>query len=420
MVSLSVNKQNFYLKVFPEILFIFLIFIDSINGYLQEFVGLYTPIGVFSRSVVLLFCIKFLFVVKHNILLLLFKILLYLYILSLPIWYLYGSPINLYSELNYLFRFIYFFSILFFFYYFRNEFDAFKIVKLIVWASFIIASINIFCFLFNTGIRSYGDDFGFGIKAFYADGNSLGLYMIMSLSLSIWYTFYKKGIYFLISIVITIGTMLIGSRASIFGSILSWVLVVVYFIFRKDRYVSMSKVLKLFFCVFFGGGMIFVGIKIMDFISSFDAYTMERFTIGSIVSPRAKLIDAAKTIISNFDFVQDLIGNGKSGALNLLGSEYLSSGMEKSVEADFHDMILSFGWIFGGMMIILQISIVASIVYSFFKHKNSLTYTLSVIMVMWIAASYMAGHGFNNTMLAPLVGAFYMLSKNDKIISNAK
>ena len=52
----------------------------------------------------------------------------------------------------------------------------------------LIGAINIFSMITQTGILSYSDKFGFGYSGYYADGNALGVYMVLALSLiHIWH-----------------------------------------------------------------------------------------------------------------------------------------------------------------------------------------------------------------------------------------
>ena len=164
-----------------------------------------------------------------------------------------------------------------------------------------------------------------------------------------------------------------------------------------------------------GGGIIIYGIiAVYNFISGFDAYTMERFAIESAVAPRENLIFLGKQVIGDFNWGEVLIGKGFTGGMSALGKLYPSSVEMKSVESDWYDMILSFGWFFGGGMILIQLLLLKGILKAFWKKPSSLSFALFVAGCLWIGASYMAGHGFNNTMLAPLLSVLFITS--DKLM----
>lgn len=86
----------------------------------------------------------------------------------------------------------------------------------------------------QTGILSYSDKFGFGYSGYYADGNALGVYMVLAVLLCIWYSFYKRNVfYFLLTFIASVGTILIGSRVGIIGILTDWGLFLGYFFFSK-------------------------------------------------------------------------------------------------------------------------------------------------------------------------------------------
>ena len=417
MKLFKIKTTFFYITTLPRILFFYFIIIDSINGYFQEFVGVHTPIGIIARGIILL--ITFPCVIKTWKLGLnrLFILAIALYILALPIWVMTNQEIILSKELGNLFRIIYFFSVLFYFCQYKNLFSIEVLIKYVVLSAFIISCVNLLCFVLDIGIKSYGENFGFGTKAFYSDGNSLGLYMILSTCLSVWYAFYrKKCVYVLITIVISIGSMLIGSRASIVGVLASWGGLLLYFLLFNDRIVHNSKITKVLILLVGGGGIIYILYSIFQFIASFDAYTMDRFRLSSALSPRESLLTISEQIIHEYDFVEVLFGKSFSGGLSAVGKLYSSSLELKSVEADFNDTILSYGWFFGCVMLLLQLLIFSKLVCSYFKDSTSISFVLLLVGILWLGASYMAGHGFNNTMLAPLLSVFYILS--DRIVNN--
>ena len=91
MVSLRINLLNFYVVFLPRVLFICFIVIDSLNGYLQEFYNLHTPIGVLSRGIMLLLISSCVFVKINLFIYKLFKLLVWVYLFAIPLWYINGS-----------------------------------------------------------------------------------------------------------------------------------------------------------------------------------------------------------------------------------------------------------------------------------------------------------------------------------------
>lgn len=83
MVSLRINLLNFYVVFLPRVLFICFIVIDSLNGYLQEFYNLHTPIGVLSRGIMLLLISSCVFVKINLFIYKLFKLLVWVYLFAI-------------------------------------------------------------------------------------------------------------------------------------------------------------------------------------------------------------------------------------------------------------------------------------------------------------------------------------------------
>lgn len=122
----------------------------------------------------------------------------------------------------------------FYFYYYRKVFSLEKLIRLVVYTTSLIGAINIFSMITQTGILSYSDKFGFGYSGYYADGNALGVYMVLAVLLCIWYSFYKRNVfYFLLTFIASVGTILIGSRVGIIGILADWGLFLGYFFFSK-------------------------------------------------------------------------------------------------------------------------------------------------------------------------------------------
>ena len=411
MPFLKNNIQRFYANILPSILFIYVIIVDSINGYLQGYYDLHTPIGVITRGIIFMLLCPVLLKRQFYIVTWLFRCLVYIYILSIPIWYIVGSQIDLSYELEYFFKFVYFFTVVLYFYYYRDVFkDVEWLLRLVIYSALIIATLNVMCFILDIGIKSYGENYGFGITAFYVDGNSLGLYMILSNCISVWYAFYKKYIWFIFAIIITCGTMLIGSRTAVLGVIIVWLSIIIYILFKHKDIIRMRTSTKVALCIMVGGVIIYDIVMITHYISTFDTFTAEKFSVESTISPRKSLIKEGAEIISKFNIVECLIGNSRSGGISELGESFLSSGEQKSIEADFHDMILCFGWFFGGLMILINIIICWRIISRYIKAPSSLMFSMSLLVILWLAVSYMAGHGFNNPMIAPLIGVVNMIS----------
>lgn len=413
MLKLSLYKlYNLDNGLLLKILLIYAIIIDSINGYTQD-IGIDTPIGIIFRGIILLLIIVP--VLKHGggWIKIFFAIIISVYILCIPLWILSGAEFGFAAEITYLFKLIYFFVVVLFFYNNRHLVNINECVKIAFYSGFCIGALNIFCFVSGLGVKSYGENFGFGTKAFYADGNSMGLFMILVLPLMIWFCFRtKKATYFLMTIVATIGTLLIGSRAAIGGVVLSWCVLLPYYSIFKDHFILISRWVKLL-TLTIGGTIIGIIIyALVLFITTFDSYTLDKFSLDGIASPREELIEIGQDVYNGRDGITYFIGEGFSGGIASMGDVYGGHTItKKSIEADNYDLLLFFGYGFGGIMIIFHLLFFLLIfVRPYLKNRNSLSLTLFAVGSIWYAASLIAGHGFYNTSLAPLFAIYTVIS----------
>ncbi len=411
MSGITANK--FYTETVPQILFLWSIIIDSVNGAFQAFFGIHLPIGIIFRGAMLILLFPKGFYLKGNGYNKFFLLLTGAYILCMLAWLMVGNNFSITEEAGILFRFIYFFVVLFYFYHYRNAFDKRKITAYVVIAATLVAVTNIYCFATDNGIKSYDNEFGFGVKAFFADGNSLGLYMVLSLCLAIWNAYYRRGIqWWLCAIVITAGTLLIGTRAALMGPIAAWAAIVLFCTFTRDRLVRMSFLKRLLVVAMTAVTIIYAIIPLLEFLMTFSGFYMDKFSKEALVSPREALISEGIKVIDRYEGHELVIGNGVSGGLYALGELYDSDGAVKSIEADFYDAILSYGWWFGSLMILINVVLACKLIFPAFRRLNSLTFTTAMIGAVWLFAAYIAGHGFFNTMLAPILGLTLVLANN--------
>ena len=402
-----------YEHFFPAFLFVYILIFDNLNGFLQVAKESESVLGFIVRGGMLLFLFPILFVLKSNI----YKISLFclasIFLLLTPYWMLEGNDYNLSVEFGYLIKsIVYFFCVLNYFYVYRNKLSPLYLIQLVFVSALLISVANVFCFLFGIGNLSYGDDFGFGYKVFFVDGNSLSIYMIMLLPLVIWYVFYNSKWYYYISLlIIVLGILLIGSRVAILGTIGTLVIIISYINLKKDGSLKITPIRRLFFLL---GGMcvIYVLIRIVySFIIEYDTYTLSKFSLDSITSSRSELIQCSKLVFADREGLSFFLGTGVSQSQIDLGKLVLGYPALKIVEADFYDAILFFGWIFGGGVILLNVFFYAHIFcMPYFRCFSVLTFCMFVAGTLWIIAAITTGHCFFNAMLAPVFGVYVVLS----------
>lgn len=410
-----ISTNDFYIQVLPFILFFISIFFDSANGYIQEFRGVHLPIGITFRGFILCLTIKFLLKNPNTLLTLLFWVIAILISIAFAIWSFTGRYIDAAMDIDYLFKFAYSFSILFYFYYYRKAFNPEKLIRLVFYTTVFIGAINIFSMITGTGILSYSEKFGFGYSGYYADGNALGVYMVLALLLCIWYSFYKKNLfYFLLTFIVSAGTILIGSRVGIIGVLVDWGLFLGYFFFFKDNLIQFRLQFRILmmFCISITIG--YSAIITYEYIIQYDSFTIERFSTESLTSSRSQLINAGKQVISEFNLAEALLGKGISGGRHAVAIIYDPEEKVKNIESDFYDIVLSFGYALGGFIILAQLFLAFQFIRPFLvkKSRNSLSFITSIGSILWLGIAYTAGHAFFSTQLAPLLGVYWVISNH--------
>ena len=410
---ISINIDNLYIQILPFILFFISIFVDSANGYIQEFEGKHLPIGITFRGCILCLTVKFLLKNQNTLLTLLLSIITILISMAFVCWSCTGRYIDATIDIDYLFKFIYTFSILFYFYYYRNLFNIEKLIRLVVYSTALIGAINMFSMITQTGILSYSDKFGFGYSGYYADGNALGVYMVLAVLLCIWYSFYKQNIFcFLSTFIASAGTILIGSRVGIIGILADWGLFLSYFFFSKDSLISPRWYVRIIltFCILIA--ITYSAIITYENIIQYDDFTFERFSTQSLVSSREALINAGKQVISEFNLAESFLGKGISGGRYAVARLYDPEEIIKNIESDFYDLILSFGFVLGGLIILVHFFLVFQFIRPFLQKRgrNSLSFIICCGSILWLGIAYTAGHAFFSTQLAPLLGVYWVIS----------
>lgn len=405
----KININRFYLETLPRILFLYSILVDCINGILQESYNIILPIAVIYRAIIILWLLPFIF---KNIRFwgnkLIISILI-IYCCALFLWPIISDTLILF-EINYFVRILYFYVILLYFYYYRNEWDESKLVKMVVNYGCYVSIIIIFCFFSGLGYESYGENFGFGTKGFFIAGNDLGLTLLFTLGLGIYSFLINRRLSSgmkLISIIIA--CFFIGSRAGWFGSFLLIFFSMLYCILKKDYTIKLSLDKRIFILLLFVllGGYL-MG-QVLDFIYSLDSYVLDKISLEGIINARTSLIVSAQKIISDFGIISSFIGNGVYNLFRFNAELLGTNGDYRMIEADYYEIIGAFGYVLGGLILILYIVFFLKSFVTFMRCPIFKNYICCMLLMLFLGISYNAGHAITNTMLAPIYAVVVVL-----------
>ncbi len=408
-----------------DILFLYSIILDSINGLLSVNYHMETPVGKVFRLGVLVFLLNKILKTRINYTFIPWRLSFFpiivglLYLLSFIFWETHLSVFDIGGEFSGWVSYIYRTAIVVYMYIQVHKFDRNRILKLVYVTFVLLGGLNIIAGVSGLGLSTY-KLLGIGVKAFYQDGNAFSMYMVMLLPLAIVYSIKCRTIVGIIGLVIGImGTLLISTRASIIG--VSVVLIIAfvcaiggiikdYYLNRKSRFLLLASLLLSLVI-----GYYFVNIT---FSNTSQVY-WERFTVQSLSSSRTFLIDRGQEYINTYNNMEWYLGQGGSAATKGLAQQMRILQDKKSIESDFWDSILAYGWLLGGLIFGSMLLYYSFLVEHLLKGRFYLIPTMvSLGATLWILLSFFSGHAsYTNTLISPLLGIYFYVIHFCKIKS---
>ena len=384
-----------------------------------------TPVGKVFRLGVLVFLLNKILKTRINYTFIPWRLSFFpiivglLYLLSFIFWETHLSVFDIGGEFSGWVSYIYRTAIVVYMYIQVHKFDRNRILKLVYVTFVLLGGLNIIAGVSGLGLSTY-KLLGIGVKAFYQDGNAFSMYMVMLLPLAIVYSIKCRTIVGIIGLVIGImGTLLISTRASIIG--VSVVLIIAfvcaiggiikdYYLNRKSRFLLLASLLLSLVI-----GYYFVNIT---FSNTSQVY-WERFTVQSLSSSRTFLIDRGQEYINTYNNMEWYLGQGGSAATKGLAQQMRILQDKKSIESDFWDSILAYGWLLGGLIFGSMLLYYSFLVEHLLKGRFYLIPTMvSLGATLWILLSFFSGHAsYTNTLISPLLGIYFYVIHFCKIKS---
>ncbi|MFK7967503.1 MAG: O-antigen ligase family protein [Burkholderiaceae bacterium] len=408
--TLRLNPATPLLRWLVIALILFPIVVDQINGYWQVRHGVHLPVAVAYRGAMIALLLPFVLKARDQPFFRFATAAMLGFVLALPFWALQVPEFSLVAEVTVFIKIAYLLIVILFMAEIRDKIDTGWIVSLVITYGLLVAAINVLAFYGGFGLPSYGADYGFGTKAFFKAGNDLGLTLIVCLCICFWWLAHTdRLIYLLPAAIIGIGALLIGSRATLFGVPLLFAITFTHLIFRrrfKRLRVSVKPLIYFGLVLVLATSSVQLGVWFLREVA--DSYFLARLDFNAIANPRAILLTAAAASISDFNFIEHLTGRGMTGSMVFIG-EYLGLGTIRLAEADAHDMISSYGWVLGTLLLLIY-PMLALRAYRRWRGSYAFgDFLLLVTIGLLLAHSLFAGHVLLNTMLAPVVGVLYLL-----------
>lgn len=384
--------------------------IDQINGYLQVQRGIHLPIAVAYRGAMIVLLMPYVLRAHDNHFFRLAAVSVLAFVIALPFWAISVQEFSLVAELTAFVKITYLLIVLIFMAEASKSVSITLVVNFVITYGALVSTIIVLAFYGGFGFPSYGENYGFGTKAFFKAGNDLGLTLLVCICVCFWeLTRTDKLSYLLIASLIGFGALLIGSRATLFCVPLLFSITLMHLIFRRRLGRLRGSIKPLFYLMlvlFMATGSVLLAIWFVREVA--DSYFLAKLDLNAIANPRAMLLSAAEASISNFSLAEHLLGRGMTGSTDYIGA-YLRLGIPRMAEADAHDMISSYGWILGPMLLLIYPLLTLKAYKRWAATSSFGDFILLITFGMLLLHSLLAGHVLLNTMLAPVVGSLYVL-----------
>ena len=399
----------------------FCVFVDLLNGILVMLIGTGFTIGVYYRG----FLTIMLFIISLRSKCFVKYIvwgLIVLFIINNLIWVFNEQYYNFGFDFKIFARHLYPLLIFNFFMINKDKIDSAHIMKLTILYGIIASCAIVFSFITGFGIQTYEGKYSFGVKSFFEGQNDISLMLLFCLILSLYFFIHLKNIkYFIVSVLITAGAFLLGTRVewlSAFSSGLSVFWGLLFFRFKSSRIhlrFRIALVSGTFVAILLSIALIFT------IISQFDNMT-KRFTLNAIANgakyTRDGLIQSAEKVISNGNtleiaFGQSCYGLWRKNYLNLLQEikgEYLlpdESVGYRTIESDFIEIYGAYGLFLGIFLLMIPILFTLAAIINFIHDLSLENYLLMIGMLMFLGHAYYAGHAIGSIMTGPPLAVFY-------------
>lgn len=158
--------------------------------------------------------------------------------------------------------------------------------------------------------------------------------------------------------------------------------------------------------------IVYSAIITYETIIQYDNFTLERFSANSLVSSREQLINTGKQVISEFNLTEVLLGKGISGGRFAVASIYDPEEKVKNIESDFYDIILSFGFVLGGLIILAQLFSIPVHPTFFIKKSEFFIIYNKYRKYTMVRNRLYSRTCFFSTQLAPLLGVYWVISNH--------
>jgi H+/Cl- antiporter ClcA len=276
-----------------------------------------------------------------------------------------------------------------------------------------IAALSIIATIYlGVSTYKYSESYSFGFKGFFKAGNDIGLTLLLCNCLACYMYIYTSKIYYIIAnLLISTGSIIIGTVAGLYGSAFVMACFAIIGFFKKR---TKKKWHKLYFIIMItlGAAILFNTIK---YITTIDSYNENKFSTERLLSggARSGLEESAIRIIKSYNVPDMVFGRGSSRTYRDMGKNLGYN--TKAIEVDHYELFCSYGLLLGGLFLIIPILITIKILKQLYKYKTSFYFWSFIALSLFLVHAFTAGHAYVNLMAMSIVAAIaYCAMYNNK------
>jgi hypothetical protein len=380
------------------------------NGYIRQIEETETILQYIYKGAIFIIALPYIFINnKYNKLL---WALIILAVLSFCYWAIQGYIIDFKSDCMYLIKIFYAYFVMLFIVGNSAYITKKQLINYIILYGFIAALSIIVTAYFGVSTYKYSESFSFGFKGFFMAGNDMGLTLLLCNCLACcMYIYTSKTYYIIANLLISTGSILIGTVAGLYGSAFVMACFAIIGFFKKR---TVKKWHKLYFIIMItlGAAVLFNTIK---YITTIDSYNENKFSTERLLSggARSGLTASAIRIIKSYNVPDMVFGRGSSRTYRDMG---INLGYNtKAAEVDHYDLFCSYGLLLGGLFLVIPILIVVSVLKRFYKCRTPFYFWSFIALSLFLVHAFAAGHAYANPMAMPIVAAIaYCAIYNNK------
>ena len=386
--------------------------VDFFNGLIFYVSGSEVSVGSLYRVMLIGLTLPFIILTKNRFIKIWCSVMFLMFLISFCIWNFTADFVELKTELEFLSRIMFPYFLLAYFLYLQEQYllKFEDIQKQLNIFGTIIGGMIVFSFITGIGIKTY-DDYSYGVKSFFIAVNDVGLCLLICFASCLSRMLAEFTLTRAVQAILCfVGLLATGSRTGTAGAAVVMVFFLVLPMFYGKANIKMSSTFKItMLTVMLSGTALMVKVA-YDYIQEYP-YMLEKFESMGEESARAHLENAAMNRITNRPVYMQVFGEGTFAfhkyveIFNTGGKTYAKG---KWVEQDIMDMIGSYGYVVGGMMLGFPVLILILIGLKFLTQGRRFRDVAFCTMTgLFVMHAFTAGHAINSPTVATAIVVMY-------------